>query len=139
MTTSAQKLRALYWLALLQLVAGPLVLVQVAIFCKMTARELPQQSVTEAMSRAWDSREFQTALAVSDGTGAVDESKPSSPSKREPNPKAKKDGAKFFVIEWQRVPVLLAVPMNAMERTMCAKSWTPAWSQAPPGPPPRVA
>lgn len=137
MTAPFSKLRPFYWLALFQLVAGPLVLVQVMVFCKMTARELPQQSVTEAMHRAWDSREFQTALAASSNDVLLGvKSKSSSPTK--PEPKVKKDGAKLSMIALLDVPVVLTAAPKAMQRMCYAKSWTPAWSQAPPGPPPRV-
>lgn len=138
MTATVSKLRPLYWLALFQLVAGPLMLVQVMVFCKMTAREVQHSGVTEAMHRAWDSREFQTALAVSNAD-AVADVKSKTPSPAKPEPKVKKDGAKFSMIAWQRVPVALTAPTSAMQRVICAKSWTPAWSQAPPGPPPRAA
>jgi hypothetical protein len=46
------KLRLLYVLALAQLVGGPLVLLQVTLFCKLTVKEVPHMKVAEAAARA---------------------------------------------------------------------------------------
>lgn len=127
-------LRPLYWLALFQLVAGPLVLVTVMTFCKLTVREAPAVGVAKAMSRAWQSEEFQAVLMASE-TGAVDAAKSSQPK---PEPKVKKDGAKNPWIAWQQVPVVLASSVREEKWGVFAETWTPSWSQAPPGPPPRA-
>lgn len=134
MKPSGISMRPLYWLALFQLVAGPLALVTVMTFCKLTVREVPTHGVAAAMSRAWQSEEFQAVLAASQD-GAVDAAKSSQPK---PEPKVKKDGGKLTWIAWQPVRTELAVPAREMNWGVFAETWTPSWSQAPPGPPPRV-
>jgi len=67
MNRTGIKMKPLYWLALFQLVAGPLMLVTVITFCKLTVREVPALGVAEAMSRAWESDEIKSLLMASDG------------------------------------------------------------------------
>ena len=115
-------------LALFQLIAGPLVLVTVFSFAKVTVREAPSQGVVNAMSAAWRSHEVQTALHVANDD-ARDTSK-SAPTK------AAKDKVKLIGISWSgtRVVIDAAATQSVQARV---ETWTPAWAQAPPGTPPR--
>ena len=127
------KLRLLYVLALAQLVGGPLILMQVTLFCKLTVKEVPRMKVAEAAARAWHSDEFQTALAAGVSTNRGETKTP--PPSREP--KDHPDKAKPPVIPWQRDHLALAVNSAACSVVNRERIWTPAWPQAPPGPPPR--
>lgn len=122
-------LRSLYLLALLQLVAGPLVLVTVLTFCKVAVREAPQQGLAKAMSSAWTSHEVQTALqSVSDELGDTSKSAPL---------KVTKEKLKLIGIAWAE---LRMVPHEGVCPCVMARGevWTPVWPQAPPGEPPRI-
>ncbi len=123
-------LRSLYLLALFQLVAGPLVLVTVMSFCKVTVREAPSQGLVKAMSAAWQSHEVQTALqAVSDESHEASKSAPV---------KMSKDKVKLIGIAWAEVSVKFEEVVNESVSARF-ETWTPAWPQAPPGTPPRAA
>jgi hypothetical protein len=131
---STKNLRFLYLLALFQLVAGPLVLFQVTVLCKLTVRETPRIGVAKAVSKAWCSPEFQAAFTTDD------EVKPTSAKSPLPtsDPKAKIVKVKMPAIAWQAAPLVLvnlSARINGMDRD---RVWTPAWPQAPPGPPPRL-
>lgn len=121
--------RSLYLLALFQLVAGPLVLMLVVTFCKVTVRELPEQGVAKAMSKAWHSDEVQAVVHAADKA----EDSPASPLS-----KATKDKVKIVGVEWQAVALVLHLPMPTSLPMSKLPSWTPSWPQAPPGTPPRV-
>ncbi|MEO8617082.1 MAG: hypothetical protein ABI600_18225 [Luteolibacter sp.] len=131
---STTNLRFLYLLALFQLVAGPLVLFQVTVLCKLTVREAPGNRVTTAVSKAWHSPEFQATLADDDGLKSASRKSPLPTS----DPKAKIVKVKTPAIAWQATPIVL---VNLSERITAggySRVWTPAWPQAPPGPPPRL-
>ena len=128
------KFRFLYLLALVQLVGGPLVLLQVTVFCKLTLHETPRIGMTKAAVSAWRSADFQAVLAPVE-VAKADDSK-SDPSRN--GPKVKLEKAKEPVIPWRAARLdfaALAVRVNVVDRE---RFWTPAWPQAPPGPPPRV-
>jgi hypothetical protein len=121
--------RTLYLLALFQLVAGPLVLVTVFLFAKVTVREAPSQGLVKALSSAWQSHEVQSALhAASEDTR--------DPAKSAPT-KATKDKAKLIGIAWSGVDLPSDSAAKASVSTRL-ETWTPAWPQAPPGTPPRA-
>ena len=129
-----RKTRLLCLLALGQLVVGPLVLVlvQATTLCKLTVREAPVHGVA-AVSRAWQSEEFQSVLAKAADVVAGD-SKSSLPGHES---KAKSGKVKITAVPWESVPVL---PVQAPQTERWAHkpdTWTPAWPHAPPGPPPR--
>lgn len=129
------KFRFLYLLALIQLVGGPLVLLQVTVFCKLTLHETPRIGMAKAAVSAWRSADFQAVLAPAD-VAKADDLKPT-PSGN--GPKVKLEKAKEPVIPWMPIRVnlaALAVRVDVVDRE---RFWTPAWPQAPPGPPPRIA
>jgi hypothetical protein len=130
------QLKFLYLLALFQLVAGPLVLLQFTVFCKLTVPEIPRQGLVVAVEKSWQSGEFQTVLKLPEATVDADTKSPLPGS--DPPAKALMK-AKMPCIAWAGDFSALAVP--ASELVPCAdwaRVWTPAWPQAPPGPPPRV-
>ena len=128
------KFRFLYLLALVQLVGGPLVLLQVTVFCKMTLHEAPRVGMAKAAVRAWQADNFQTVLAAADGVRSKD-SKSLPPNA---DPKLKLEKAKLPMIPWEPAPLVLSVLADHCKIADRARTWTPAWPQAPPGPPPRV-
>ncbi len=126
------KLRYLYLLALVQLVGGPLVLLHVTVFCKLTLDEAPRMGVAAAAMKAWHAEGFQEAL--------VADFSPEKNGRRDGDkPKPEPDKAKQPPIPWGN-PVRRAAPheggQSIAER---AVTWTPRWPNAPPGPPPRFA
>jgi hypothetical protein len=128
------KLRFLYWLALAQLVGGPLVLLQVTVFCKLALHETPRVGVAQAAVRAWQSGDFQALLAATDEL-------PSSERKSAPpadGQKLKLEKGKLPVIPWEPAPLTFSDASRYCKIVDRARTWTPAWPQAPPGPPPRV-
>ncbi len=128
------KLRSLYLLALFQLVAGPLVLFQVSVLSKMVVREAPSHGITKAVTLAWNSSEFQSALSETDLPDLV-KSKQTTPTS---DPKATLVKVKMPCIDWQDARLVWVNASTPVPRTDGARTWTPAWPQPPPGPPPRV-
>jgi len=127
-----KKMRLLYVLALFQLVAGPLVLMQVAVLCRLTMQEVPSYGVAAGFQKAWHSAEFSAAL---DHPALVKKSDSKMPL---PDLKGKLMKEKMPLLAWQ--PVFF-VKAAAFTRVACAdwsRGWPPTWQQAPPGPPPRV-
>lgn len=130
----AGKMRWLYLLALAQLVGGPLVLLQVTVFTKLTLHEAPRMGVAKAAVRAWHSDDFQAVLIAAD-VARKDDSKAPAPTG---GSKPKLEKAKMPVVPWMVAPVSLACLSSHCRIVDHARVWTPAWPQAPPGPPPRV-
>jgi hypothetical protein len=128
------KLRILYLLALAQLVGGPLVLLHVTVFCKVALQNVPRVGMKDAAVLAWHSDDFQAALVTTDFVGTK-ESKSLPPGH---GPKLKLEKGKVPFIAWTTEPVVLAASSCPCEHADRARTWTPAWPQAPPGPPPRV-
>lgn len=128
------KFRFLYLLALAQLVGGPLVLLQVTVFCKLALHEAPRLGMAKATVLAWQSEDFQTALAAVDGVRSR-EPKSAPPTG---DPKLKLEKAKPPMIPWQTAPLVLGAPSELCEIADHGRTWTPTWPQPPPGPPPRV-
>lgn len=113
---------------------GPLVLLQVTVFCKMTLAEAPHVGLVRAAVDTLTSEHFHGAIAA--GKWIANDAKKSVPPTGEPKQKLEK--AKLPMIPWNTTPIILAtlaVPYESVDR---ARTWTPAWPQAPPGPPPRV-
>lgn len=131
---SARNLRFLYLLALFQLVTGPLVLFQVTVLCKLTVREVPRNSVATAVSKAWHSPEFQATLTDDGGLQQVAKKSPVPTS----DPKTKTVKVKMPAIAWQATPLVLVNLSKRITAQNYSRVWTPAWPQAPPGPPPRL-
>lgn len=128
------KLRWLYVLALVQLVGGPLVLFQVSLFCKLALHEAPQVGVAKAAGLAWKSEKFQAALAAAEVVVAkVEKSSPGGDG-----PKAKTDPVKLPWIAWLAPRTMALTGGSHCKVVDLARTWTPGWPQAPPGPPPRV-
>lgn len=128
------KMRFLYLLALVQLVGGPLVLLQVTVFCKLALHEAPRVGMVKATVGAWNSDEFHAVAAHAD-VAKNDSSKKVPPTDE---PKQKMEKSKLPVIPWecgQMDAAAIAVHCKIVDR---ARIWTPAWPQAPPGPPPRL-
>ena len=126
------KLRWLYLLALAQLVGGPLVLLQVTMFCKLALHEAPRIGVAKAAVHAWESDDFQAVLVAADVVRTGD-SKPPAPAEGA-QPKLEK--ATLPIAPWMVVPVSPASLSSHCGSVDQARVWTPAWPQAPPGPPP---
>ena len=130
--TRLGKYRVLYLLALLQLVGGPLVLLQVTVFCKVALHEAPQVGMATAAINDWHSDDFQAVLAATDPTGGGE--RKSTPPSRDPG----LEKAKLPVIPWQMSRWILTGISSHCKIADRARTWTPAWPQAPPGPPPRI-
>lgn len=128
------KMRWLYLLALAQLVGGPLVLLQVTVFCKLTLHEAPRLGVAKAAVNAWHSDDFQAVLAAADVARKSDSKAPAPTDKS----KVKLEKSKLPVVPWMVAPVSLAASSSHCPIVDHARIWTPAWPQAPPGPPPRI-
>lgn len=128
------KLRTLYLLALFQLVAGPAVLVGVMVLGKLTVQEAPRHGVAVALAKAWKSAEFQTLLL-----SAQADLSPASSKAPAPDSQSKPEMAKVHWAAWagERPQVFESEMSGALLSRLSV--WTPAWPQAPPGPPPRVA
>ncbi len=128
------KFRFLYLLALVQLVGGPLVLFQVTLFCKLTLDETPRMGMAKAAASVWHSEDFQAMFVTADVAKADDLK--TTPSGN--GPKVKIEKAKEPVIPWAVARVNLAALAVRCEMVDRERFWTPAWPQAPPGPPPRI-
>ena len=126
------KPRTLFLLALFQLVAGPLVLLQVTVFCSLTVRETPREGVAVAMVKAWKSETFQSLLTASqNGRAQAD-------NKSLPASDDKAGHAKCHLLPWHSREFVSLPCVMSGDRHFLGKAWTPAWPQAPPGTPPRV-
>ena len=126
------KFRFLYLLAMIQLVGGPIVLLQVTLFSKLVIREAPRLGVVGAVSVAFNSPEFRESLAEA-GLPRGDAMKT---TKKEG--KQKPDSPTTPDFPWMAEP-----PGYPEHRTLCGvpehfRIWTPQWPNAPPGPPPRI-
>lgn len=126
------KLRLLYVLALAQLVGGPIVLLQVTLLCKLTLNEAPRMHMAEAVVSAWHSDEFQAAITAGARHGETQTPLPSR------DPKGTPDKSKPPAVPWKCEPLALIVHAVTCEIVTRERIWTPAWPQAPPGPPPRL-
>lgn len=126
-------MKILYLLALAQLVGGPLVLLQVSLFCKLTLTQTPESGLADAARMAFESNEFKAALQIEplrDGKNGKSDSTPQDPSKME-KPKSPLIAWADSALRHSQIglPCLTGVHVD---------SWTPTWPHAPPGPPPRV-
>jgi hypothetical protein len=111
-----------------------LVLLQVTVFCKLALHEAPRVGMAEAARVAWQSDDFQTVLTAADGD-RFKKSK-SLPPTRDPN--LKLDKTKSPMVPWEPAPLIFSLLANHCKIADRARTWTPAWPQAPPWPPPRV-
>lgn len=123
--------RWLLLLALFQLVAGPLVLLQVMVFCQVAAEKAPEQGIVKAATEAWQSAEFQRTLDVA---SAVHTSRSEVPT---PEKTFQPEQTKLFGTLWEPMTGLVRVSADTVAGTLMKRSWTPVGLQAPPGPPPR--
>jgi hypothetical protein len=131
MSPSVRSNRWLYLLAMFQLVAGPLVLTQVVVFCKLTLKSLPEQTLTEAVVDAWESAEFGEAVAAAQASG--DKGLPA-PGKKTSQPDIKQVG-----VLWSAA-LRVFPPSPALHAYAAWRSdWTPREPDDPPGHPPCVA
>jgi len=126
------KLRYLYLLALAQLVGGPLVLLHVTVFCKLTLREAPRMGFVEAAAGAFASDEFRECASA----GLP---KRETPAKESPesDPKPKLEKPSQPPAPWMAERRIFAHDVKGTAIAETARTWTPAWPNAPPGPPPR--
>ncbi len=131
---NGKKLKLLYILALFQLVAGPLVLFQVTLFCKLTVSETPRQGIAKAFGKAWSSNEFQASIQNADGVKKEAAKSPLPTS----DPGERLIKAKVPWIVWQPAPLRILADTELVPCSDWARMWTPTWPQAPPAPPPRV-
>jgi len=125
----------LYVLALFQFVAGPLVILQVSLLCRLTVSDIPEKGIGPAFVKAWHSDEFQMALTTGKITAGTKESKAPSPSKEPMSGSAK---IKMPPTDWQTGRTLPPPSIGLASISDWCRRWTPVWPQAPPGPPPRV-
>lgn len=128
-------MKLLYALALFQLVAGPLVIFQVSLLCKLTVREVPRQGIGPAFQKAWHSEDFQAGLSEGKTMARKDDKKSPSPTS---DPKATAGKAKMPATDWRLARFLAPPPLGFVRCSDWSRRWTPIWPQAPPGPPPRV-
>lgn len=128
-----RKTRILYLLALLQLVGGPLILLQVTFFCKLTLREAPEIGIAAAASQAWNSDEFQAVLI-----GDIPKRNQNQFPHPSQDPGSKVEKVKSPFIHWQTEAPFVDTACVRWKMISVERVWTPAWPQAPPGPPPRL-
>ena len=128
------KLRYLYLLALAQLVGGPLVLLQVTVFCKLALHEAPRVGMARAAAGAWNSSAFQATLTAT-AIAKAGETRTLPPTG---DSKLKLEKTKLPVIPWEPSPLVFSVLSRHCKIADRARTWSPAWPQAPPGPPPKV-
>lgn len=131
---NSRRMKLLYLLALFQLVAGPLVIFQVTVLCKLTVKEVRQQGAGAAFVKALHGEDFQATIRNSMDLAKKDARSPLPTS----DPKGKIPDLKFNAPLWR---VFAAIAPPCIGRTACkdwARRWTPVWPQAPPGPPPRI-
>lgn len=122
------KVRLLYLLALAQLVGGPLVLLQVTWFCKLTLREAPRAGWRQA-----------ALLALHDTGTHVDAATAPAPVKKQKSPDHPLAGkSKTPPVLWQTPAFRTVNHETRIAPVWLARVWTPAWPLAPPGPPPRM-
>jgi hypothetical protein len=129
-----KKLKFLYLLALFQLVAGPLVLLQVTVFCKLTIPEVPRQGLVIAAQKTWKTQEFQATLHLADHAAKEDSKSPLPTS----DPPSKSLKASLPLIAWTAPPLPAVQATGLVPCSDWSRMWTPTWPQAPPAPPPRI-
>ncbi len=122
------KMRPLYLLALLQLVGGPLVLLHVTLFCKLTLHEAPRMGMANAAVAAWESEGFQKAL-LADALPEKHSRKEGDGAKPKPEKQAPPS------MDFPTAPAATATCGGTVAERLV--TWTPRWPNAPPGPPPR--
>lgn len=128
--------RKLYLLALFQLVGGPLVLLPVILFSKLSVKHVAEHGLTAGITEAWHSAEWQDAVdEVLQGEAGL----PSTQKDKIPV-KAKETKAKLFATELDR-PVAAPEEMSASILLPWSRSNenASARTHAPPIPPPRWA
>jgi hypothetical protein len=126
------KMRPLYLLALLQLLGGPVVLLHVTVFCKLTMREAPRVGFADAAVDALASDEFRECASA----GSPKRDTPAKDN-RDGDPKPKLEKPHHPPAPWMAERRIFAHDVKAAAIAGMAKTWTPAWPNAPPGPPPR--
>ena len=126
------KMRPLYLLALLQLLGGPVVLLRVTVFCKLTVREAPRVGFVEAAAGAFASDEFRECASA----GLPKRDTPAKDG-REGDPKPKLEKPQHPPAPWMAERRIFAHDVKGTAIADTARTWTPAWPNAPPGPPPR--
>lgn len=126
------KMRPLYLLALLQLLGGPVVLLHVTVFCKLTVREAPHIGFADAAVEAFASDEFRECAQA----GLLKRDTPAKDS-REGDPKLKLEKPNQPPAPWMAERRIFAHDVKGTAIADTARTWTPAWPNAPPEPPPR--
>lgn len=127
------KLKLLYLLALFQLLAGPLILLQVAAVCQMTVKEASHHGVAVAMEKAWDGDHLNVLVEMPNHH--ADKSRQPAPTS---DPKGNLLKEKSPVLPWMTSAFRIAEIARYHPCPDWERRWTPAWPQAPPGPPPRA-
>ncbi|MFT3990300.1 MAG: hypothetical protein QM680_02710 [Luteolibacter sp.] len=128
-------MKFLYLLALFQLVAGPLVLLQVAALSKLVIREIPRSGFVAAAEKAVRGKEFHAVFQTADSVKSPVSSPDSKDSK---DSKAKLEKQKMPLQAWFVAEVKLDALFSLQPCGDWARNWTPLLGQPPPGPPPRV-
>lgn len=128
-------MKLLYVLALFQLIAGPLVIFQVTLLCRLTLSEAGERSWGAAFSEALNGDEFH-ALVRNAKTST--KANPSSPAPSPPDVKGKALDLKATVRVWTVFGMTPPPCAGLVPHGDRSRPWTPVWPQAPPGPPPRV-
>ncbi len=128
-----RKMRFLYLLALLQLVGGPLVLLHVTVFCKLTVSNAPEIGLARAAVSAWHSEGFQKAIVAD-----VFFEKNARNEGKDGTQKHGLEKAKQPVTPWDAPVITIAAPHTKISAPNYGVAWTPLWPNAPPGPPPRL-
>jgi hypothetical protein len=126
--------RHLYLLALFQLVGGPLVILAVVFFCRMTAQHATDHGVTTGIVKVWQSPEWEAVAQALVGM-AQERQRSHAPDTVPPV----QDPFGKLVVE---VGNLLQVPCPqstvALPPTGNNGLRDAGWPQAPPSPPPKI-
>lgn len=127
------KLKLLYVLALFQLLAGPLILLQVASICEFTVKEASHHGIAVAVEKAWSGEHLEMLAEMPEHH--ADKTRSPHPTS---DPKGKILKEKSPELPWLAATIRIAKIPRHVLCPEWARMWTPAWPQAPPGPPPRA-
>ena len=128
--------RHLCLLLLLHLVGGPLVLVGVVTLGKIAVKKSIEHGMVSGIKKATQSAQWKEACDQILCALADDATVQSSSKSDAPKPKDLK--SKFPSISCELASLMLSAPMDREPPGVRPESWTPSWTESPPGPPPRA-
>lgn len=127
------KTRKLYLLALFQLVGGPLVLLALLLFSKLSVKHVAEHGFVAGITQTAKSQEWKHAVhdLIQEAVGLPSAHRDKLPIK------AKDVKQKIFAVEFDRRPALLLPEMKSSVPWSLSEAALIARTHAPPIPPPR--